>query len=124
MGVSEFLPEDWKTATLLGRMDFGEGPTPVIVRGGRVEDLSKIAPTLADLMNAFGPGVEIPRGQDKGPLEDLDIRPVWEDRDGAAPVKLLAPVDLQVLKAAGVTFAVSTLERVIEERLAATPPPP
>nr|WP_194248082.1 fumarylacetoacetate hydrolase family protein [Caulobacter sp. RHG1] len=101
---------------MLGRIDFGEGPTPVIVRGGRVEDLSKIAPTLADLMNAFGPDAAIPRGEDKGPLEDLDIRPVWEDRDGAAPVKLLAPVDLQVLKAAGVTFAVSTLERVIEER--------
>ncbi len=116
MGVSEFLPEDWKTATLLGRIDFGDGPTPVIVRGGRVEDLSKIAPTLADLMNAFGPDAQIPRGEDKGPLEELDIRPVWEDREGAAPVKLLAPLDLQVLKAAGVTFAVSTLERVIEER--------
>jgi fumarylacetoacetate (FAA) hydrolase family protein len=30
---------------------------------------------------------------------------------------LLAPVDLQVLKAAGVTFAVSMIERVIEERV-------
>jgi fumarylacetoacetate (FAA) hydrolase family protein len=114
--VSEFLPEDWKDATLLGRIDFGDGPTPVLVRGGRVEDVSKIAPTVADLMNAFGPGVAIPRGEDKGPLEALDIRPVWEDADGQAAVKLLAPVDLQVLKAAGVTFAVSTLERVIEER--------
>lgn len=116
VGVSEFLPEDWKAATLLGRIDFGEGPTPVLVRGGRVEDVSKIAPTVADLMNAFQPGAVIPRGEDKGPLEALDIRPVWEDPDGAAPVKLLAPVDLQCLKAAGVTFAVSTLERVIEER--------
>ena len=44
MGVSEFLPEDWKDATLLGRIDFGDGPTPVLVRGGRVEDVSKIAP--------------------------------------------------------------------------------
>jgi fumarylacetoacetate (FAA) hydrolase family protein len=116
VGVSEFLPEDWKDATLLGRVDFGDGPTPVLVRGGRVEDVSKIAPTVADLMNAFGPGAAIPRGEDKGPLEALDIRPVWEDAEGAAAVKLLAPVDLQVLKAAGVTFAVSTLERVIEER--------
>ena len=116
MGVSEFLPEDWKDATLLGRVDFGDGPTPVLVRGGRVEDMSRIAPTVADLMNAFAPGVAIPRGEDKGPLEALDIRPVWDDPDGAAPVKLLAPVDLQCLKAAGVTFAVSTLERVIEER--------
>ena len=116
VGVSEFLPEDWKDATLLGRMDFGEGPTPVLVRGGRVEDVSKIAPTVADLMNAYPAGAAIPRGEDKGPLEALDIRPVWEDPNSAAPVKLLAPVDLQCLKAAGVTFAVSTLERVIEER--------
>ena len=77
MGVSEFLPEDWKTATLLGRIDFGEGPTPVLVRGGRVEDVSKIAPTVADLMNAYGAGAEISRGEDKGPLEALDLRPVW-----------------------------------------------
>ena len=97
-------------------MLFRSGPTPVLVRGGRVEDVSKIAPTVADLMNAYGAGAEISRGEDKGPLEALDLRPVWEDPDGAAPVKLLAPVDLQCLKAAGVTFAVSTLERVIEER--------
>ncbi len=53
------------------RIDFGDGPTPVLVRGGRVEDVSKIAPTVADLMNAYGPGAEIPRGEDKGPLEAL-----------------------------------------------------
>jgi fumarylacetoacetate (FAA) hydrolase family protein len=116
VGVTQFLPQDWREATLLGRIDFGDGPTPVLVRGGRVEDVSRIAPTVADLMNAFGAGAEIPRGEDKGPLEALDIRPVWEDANGEAAVKLLAPVDLQCLKAAGVTFAVSTLERVIEER--------
>ena len=116
MGVTQFLPQDWRESTLLGRIDFGGGPTPVLVRGGRVEDVSKIAPTVADLMNAYTPGAAIPRGEDKGPLEALDIRPVWEDPTGEAAVKLLAPVDLQCLKAAGVTFAVSTLERVIEER--------
>ncbi len=121
MGVTQCLPEDWRDATLLGRIDFGDGPTPVLVRGGRVEDLSKIAPTVADLMNAYGPNGEngsaaIPRGEDKGPLEALDLRPVWEDPTGEAAAKLLAPVDLHCLKAAGVTFAVSTLERVIEER--------
>lgn len=116
MGLTQSLPEDWQDATLLGRIDFGDGPTPVLVRGGRVEDVSKIAPTVADLMNAFGPGMAIPRGEDRGPLEALDLRPVWEDPKGEAAAKLLAPVDLQCLKAAGVTFAVSTLERVIEER--------
>ncbi|ALL12527.1 fumarylacetoacetate hydrolase family protein [Caulobacter henricii] len=116
MGLTQSLPEDWQDATLLGRIDFGDGPTPVLVRGGRVEDLSKIAPTVADLMNAFGPGTAIPCGEDRGPLEALDLRPVWEDPTGEATAKLLAPVDLHCLKAAGVTFAVSTLERVIEER--------
>ena len=115
VGIVEFLPEDWRDATLLGRIDFGQGPTPVLIRGGRIEDVSKIAPTTSDLMNAFEPGAAIPRGEDLGPLEALDVRPVWANPEGAA-AKLLAPVDLQVLKAAGVTFAVSTLERVIEER--------
>lgn len=115
MALSDFLPDDWRDATLLGRVDFGDGPTPVLVRGGRIEDVSRIAPTTADLMNAFAPGAALPPGEDLGPLEALDARAVWENRDGAA-ARLLAPVDLQVLKAAGVTFAVSTLERVIEER--------
>jgi fumarylacetoacetate (FAA) hydrolase family protein len=115
VALSDFLPDDWRDAILLGRVDFGDGPTPVLVRGGRVEDVSRIAPTTSDLMNAFAPGAAIPPGEDRGPLEALDVRPVWENPDGAA-AKLLAPVDLQVLKAAGVTFAVSTLERVIEER--------
>ncbi|MGR4863039.1 fumarylacetoacetate hydrolase family protein [Caulobacter sp. LARHSG274] len=115
MALSDFLPDDWRDATLLGRIDFGDGPTPVLVRGGRIEDVSKIAPTTSDLMNAFAPGAAIPAGEDLGPLEALDVRAVWENPEGAA-AKLLAPVDLQVLKAAGVTFAVSTLERVIEER--------
>ncbi|WP_425997425.1 fumarylacetoacetate hydrolase family protein [Caulobacter sp. DWR1-3-2b1] len=116
MGVTQFLPDDWQDATLLGRVDFGDGPTPVMVRGGRIEDMSRVAPTVADLMNIYAPGETIPRGEDRGPLEALDVRPVWADASGEAAAKLLAPVDLQCLKAAGVTFAVSTLERVIEER--------
>jgi fumarylacetoacetate (FAA) hydrolase family protein len=115
VGILDFLPEDWPAATLLGRIDFGDGPTPVLVRKGRIEDVSAIAPTTSDLMNAFGPGQAIPAGVDRGAIEDLDVRPVWADPRGAT-ARLLAPVDLQCLKAAGVTFAVSTLERVIEER--------
>ena len=109
------LPHSWPTATLIGRMDFGAGPAPVIVRDGEVEDLSSIAPTVADLLNAYGPDVPIPRGDPLGGLDVLDIAPQWESAHGEA-VRLLAPVDLQCIKAAGVTFAVSTLERVIEER--------
>ncbi len=116
MELIEDLPQDWRSATLLGRIDQGDGPTPILVRDGRVEDLSRIAPTTAQLINAHGPDRPLPAGLDLGPLEDLDIRPTWDALADQAAVRLLAPVDLQCIKAAGVTFAVSALERVIEER--------
>ena len=46
-----------------------------------------------------------------GAISDFGFRPHWEGDQ-----RLLAPVDLQCVKAAGVTFAVSAVERVIEER--------
>jgi fumarylacetoacetate (FAA) hydrolase family protein len=51
-----------------------------------------------------------------GPVTDLGALPVWDAGRETAAARLLAPVDLQCVKAAGVTFAVSALERVIEER--------
>ncbi len=103
------LPADWEKAALLGRIDSGEGPTPVIVRGGRVYDMSYVAPTVADLI-ASG-NFDIGAGTDLGHLDDLSLSP-----DADADVRLLSPIDLQCVKASGVTFAVSALERVIEER--------
>jgi fumarylacetoacetate (FAA) hydrolase family protein len=84
VGVSEFLPEDWKDATLLGRIDFGDGPTPVLVRGGRVEDMSKIAPTVADLMNAYGPGGD-PARRGQGSAGSPRHPPRLGRRRGARP---------------------------------------
>ena len=107
------LPDDWEAAVLVGRIDFEAGPTPVVVRGGRVFDVSRDAPTVADLLNAFEFDELVWIGQDAGQLRDLGLRPVWE---GGGTPRLLAPVDLQCIKAAGVTFAVSAVERVIEER--------
>ena len=96
------LPEDWRDARLIGRIDLGEGPTPVLVHGGVVHDMSRVAPTIAQLVarGEFGGGDPI------GPLDTLFL-----DGDAA----LLSPIDLQCIKAAGVTFATSALERVIEE---------
>src|SRR5690606_12077136 len=54
-------------------------------------------------------------GEPLGPLAAVLANTPPERRDPARPW-LLAPIDLQVIKAAGVTFAVSMLERVIEER--------
>ena len=101
-GWPDLLPADWREARLLGRVDLGEGPTPVIVAGGVVHDMAAVAPTVAMLIerDALDPAL----GQALDPLTDFstDI--------------LLSPVDLQCVKASGVTFAVSALERVIEER--------
>ena len=111
MGIEALLPADWQTATLVGRIDMGEGPTPVVIRNGRVEDVSAIAPTVSELLNRYA---DIPRGRDLGALDVLEFAAAWES--GTGRQRLLAPIDLQCIKAAGVTFAVSTLERVIEER--------
>jgi fumarylacetoacetate (FAA) hydrolase family protein len=109
--MNHLLPDDWRAATLVGRIDLGDGPTPIVIRRGRVLDVSRVQPTVSGLLNAWD--ADLP-GADLGPIEDLGLGTAWA---GTAPsVRLLAPVDLQCVKAAGVTFAVSTIERVIEER--------
>jgi fumarylacetoacetate (FAA) hydrolase family protein len=110
------LADDWQRATLLGRLDNGDGPLPVLIRNGRVEDVSANAPTSAGLLNRYSNNTDLPQGVSLGALPALDVCAVWMPERDAAPTRLLAPIDLQCVKAAGVTFAVSTLERVIEER--------
>ena len=55
----------------------------------------------------------IPAGKDLGPLESFGFTRQFA---GAKEVRLLSPFDLQCIKASGVTFAISAMERVIEER--------
>ena len=102
LSTAAMLPDDSADATLVGRLMLDAGPTPVIVRRGIVEDISRSTPTVSDLMELAEPADVA--GQPLFPIEELP-----SDR-------LLAPVDLQTVKAAGVTFAVSAIERVIEER--------
>ncbi len=114
--VRTVLPEDPRAA-LVGRVWDPEerGPSVVTVRGDRVVDLTAVAPTTSELLDR--PDVlAVVRGapgRKEWPLaEVLDAT-----LDGSAEgVRLLSPVDLQVVKAAGVTFAKSMIERVIEER--------
>jgi fumarylacetoacetate (FAA) hydrolase family protein len=103
--AADILPADHEQAVLAGRLQLPEGPTPVLIRGGRVEDVSAAAPTVADLLD--GRSVGDVAGRDLFSVDELVAR---------AAELLLSPVDLQVVKAAGVTFAVSAVERVIEER--------
>jgi fumarylacetoacetate (FAA) hydrolase family protein len=84
---------------------------PVIVVNGRARDVSRSAATVAELLNAWSGAV--PPGDELGPLDGLPIASAF---DSSPPLRLLAPCDLQCIKACGVTFAVSAVERVIEER--------
>ncbi len=107
----EHLPSDWRQAILVGRLLTRDGPTPIVVAEGRVRDVSRHAPTVSQLLNAWNGSV--PDGQDLGPLESFGFtRQFLEPRD----VRVLSPFDLQCIKASGVTFAISAMERVIEER--------
>jgi fumarylacetoacetate (FAA) hydrolase family protein len=103
--TAAMLPKDAAEATLVGRLRLDDGPTPVLVRGGAVEDVSSVAPTIADLMELAEPAAV--EGERLFGIEELFRLPAE---------RFLAPVDLQAVKAAGVTFAISAIERVIEER--------
>ncbi len=116
--AAEVLPADPR-ALLIGRVwvEAAGGPAPVLVRGDGLVDLSRLAPTVADLI-AMG---DLPARLD-GDFPDLG--PLQHFLDGAvaeAGDRLLAPPDLQVLKAAGVTFAASMIERVVEEQAKGDP---
>jgi fumarylacetoacetate (FAA) hydrolase family protein len=106
------LPKDWREAKLLGRVLTDDGPTPVVVTDGRLKDISSMAPTVAQFLDKWDEGPV--HGRDLGPLDGFNFSRAWDKVPGKDT--LLAPVDLQCVKAAGVTFAVSAVERVIEER--------
>jgi fumarylacetoacetate (FAA) hydrolase family protein len=99
------LPVDSAEALLAGRLLLDEGPTPILIRDGQVEDVSRHAPTVSDLLEVDDWGAV--EGERLFGLDDL-FSLSWK--------RFLCPFDLQVIKAAGVTFAISAIERVIEER--------
>ncbi|GHH86820.1 fumarylacetoacetate hydrolase [Streptomyces sulfonofaciens] len=116
------LPVDPDRATLVARVHEPEwgGPCVAAVRGEEVVDLTALAPTVTDLLERDDAG-DLVRGAAGGRtwrLGDLLAATAAGRRD--VP-RLLAPVDLQLVKAAGVTFARSMLERVIEERTGGDP---
>jgi fumarylacetoacetate (FAA) hydrolase family protein len=99
-----------------------EGPAVVTVRGGRVVDItSREFPTMRDLLEADDPAALVRRqkGEDLGSVEDIAAASLEPATNGR--LRLLAPCDLQAIKACGVTFARSMIERVIEERAAGDP---
>ncbi len=114
------LPSDWREASLLGRAWLpGEpaGPSPVALRpNGDIIDLAAIAPTMSELL-ARTDRVALARtapGKVVGTIAAL-LANSGDGKNMGQP-SLLAPNDLQAIKASGVTFVQSLLERVIEEQ--------
>ena len=118
------LPEDAATAALAGRvwLPAVEGPAIVAIRDGAAIDITTTYPTMRDLCETTDPAAALRAadGPSLGALADILNNTPPETRDPQKPW-LLTPIDLQAIKAAGVTFAVSMLERVIEERARGNP---
>ena len=118
--IDRALPADRSRAVLVGRawLPDADGPALVTVAGDAVHDLSAVAPTCSQLLNLEDPADAI-RGAGAlpvvGRLADLLANSAPDGRNPRAPW-LLAPCDLQPVKASGVTFVASLLERVIEEQ--------
>lgn len=118
--TSSLLPVDASSALLVGRVWRAakiNGPCVVVVRAGQALDITASAPTLSDLLEREDL-LDFVRTCPGDPLGDAAG---WLDKSmGAAKEagaeRVLAPCDLQAIKACGVTFAVSLLERVIEEQ--------
>ncbi|TFD09762.1 fumarylacetoacetate hydrolase [Cryobacterium sp. TMT1-2-2] len=113
------LPLDPADAHLVGRVwdPRTGGPRVVSVRGGQVYDLTDTVNTVSELIDRTD-AVDIVAscaGQPRWHLSDLVAASVAED---LTRPHLLAPIDLQVVKACGVTFVESMIERVIEEKCA------
>ena len=99
------LPNDWRAGRFIGRVERDGVVVPILVQGGIAHDMSHVAPTVSMLVDERA--LDPTRGRPIGPLDALL-------ESGTA--RLLSPIDFQCVKACGVTFATSAVERVIEER--------
>ena len=122
--AKDLLPEDGTRGALVGRvwLPQSKGPAVVAVREDGVFDVTARFPTVTALCEENDPAGALrdAKGERIGDLESVAANTPPDRRDRDKPW-LLAPLDLQVLKAAGVTFAISMLERVIEERARGNP---
>ena len=118
--AAAILPQDAAQATLVGRAHVPGnpgGPSPVLVEPEQVYDLSALAPTCAELLSRADllEALKSIRAKPIGTLANVLANSDAETRDSQRAY-FLAPCDLQTVKACGVTFVSSMLERVIEEQ--------
>jgi len=126
LNAANCLPTDRDAGTLVGRAwvpGKHAGPSVVVIENGQVYDVSATVPTGAHLLGSETPVEALraaPRGEALGTTDALLANSPREGRDEIRP-RFLAPCDLQALKACGVTFVASLLERVVEERAKGDP---
>ena len=117
--AAALLPADGVAGALAGRIWRADvdGPSVVAIREDGVFDVARSFPTMRDLCETPDPAAALraAQGERIGALADI-LAATPRGASGAGAARFLAPLDLQAIKAAGVTFAVSMLERVIEER--------
>ncbi|WP_404420550.1 fumarylacetoacetate hydrolase family protein [Thalassospira australica] len=117
--ASDILPDDHGNAILVGRVwdPRVSGPTPVVVDQGNLRDISKLAPTISQILEREDLVSQL-RNPSGFPLVGTldDIVAASKPGAGSQTLHLLSPNDLQAIKASGVTFVASLLERVIEEQ--------
>lgn len=117
------LPADRFAGCLVARVwleGARPGPRPAAVREDGVYDLSALAPTVSDLFELADPAAQV---RAHAGTQLMSVEAAVAASFGADPHagRFLAPCDLQAIKAAGVTFADSLIERVIEERARGNP---
>lgn len=111
------LPQDSSRALLLGRVwrdDIDTGPSVVLIEGSKVFDITAFAPTMSQLLNQKSPVASLQALPRDKPLQDIDA--LLANTEAGSGDRFIAPCDLQSIKACGVTFVDSLLERVVEER--------
>ena len=129
LSAAATLPDDKTAGLLIGRAWLpGDppGPSPVLLQGAEILDLSGLAPTTSALFEIEGLAAKLREALAAGSLpavgrlKETLANTAWDRREEGTPW-FLAPADLQALRANGVTFVESMLERVIEEQAAGDP---
>ncbi|MFJ6077171.1 fumarylacetoacetate hydrolase family protein [Pseudarthrobacter sp. NPDC092419] len=122
--MTDILPAGFAAGHWVGRVwdPATAGPRVVMVTPGAdgdaaVVDITRAAPTVAGLLDHPDPVAVLDQAEETQRWRLADLVAASREHDPARP-HLLAPVDLQVVKACGVTFVDSMVERVIEERCA------
>src|SRR4051812_28149113 len=116
--VQAALPADADAALLVGRVHIaGSAPLLVRITPADVINISALASTCSDLLELpdLAGKLRAHGGRRIASTSEVLANSAFDAHDASRPW-FLAPCDLQAIKAAGVTFVSSMLERVIEEQ--------